>query len=348
MKSSLKGPFLVFLVAGLVIGCAASQVKEVNEDASAIRPSFTDDTSRLMARQSLDMIEQRHEDYRIGPGDLLEISIFEWELREETKTATFRVAESGVIALPVMGDLSVGGRTINEIKAFIERRLMEDGLIRKPRVSVDIREFRSKLIAVVGAVRDPGVYTLRQNVTALLDILSLAGGITEHAGCLLYVIRTQPADVEALDTDKTKSRDFIAIDLYELMDQGNLDLNMILQHGDVVHVPEASKFSVIGYVRQPDSFPLTKPTTILEGIALAGGLEKGKASPRSCSLIRHSSDGEVIISLDLAAISKGEEPNIYLLPDDIIRVPQRAWKRIAIGTLDIIKGIFNISYWPIR
>ncbi len=330
----------------LPAGCGgSSSVKTVNDAAWVAKPSGTDATSRLLARKSLAMLTERTEDYRVGPEDLLEVSIFEWELREETKSASFRVAESGFISLPVMGDLYVSGRTVGEIKKIIEKTLTDGGFIRQPRVSVVIKEHRSKRVAVVGSVNEPGVYTLRQNVTTLLDIISLAGGLSDKAGQILYVIRTRkPRALEELG--KKAPREVANIDLHELMELGDLTLNMVLHNGDVVHVPEAKVFSVIGYVRKPGSFPIRKPTTILEGIALAGGLMEREASPEITILKRKTDEGSSETEINLTAVAEGIEPNLYLQADDVIQVRQDGGKAFLIETLDVFKEVINVTFIP--
>ena len=336
----------------MISSCASDEVKMVNIAGLSHRVSPTDSISRKLAMNSQNMLTQRREDYRVGPGDLLDISIFEWELREETKTAVFRVAESGFVSLPVIGDLTVKNLTVGQVKLLLELRLKRGGFIQAPRVSVDIKEFRSKRVAVIGAVRDPGVYTLRQNVTTFLDILSLAGGVSERAGYISYVIRpdqmaklsSSEGETGGKSLDKAEN-ELITIDLYQLMEKGDMSLNMVLGNGDTINVPEAAKFSVIGYVRQPNSFPLKKPTTVLEGLAMAGGLRENEASPRSCILKRFTSVGELIINLDLVDIASGEKPNIYLEPNDIIEVRQTMVKYVFTGVLDSVLRVFNFSYW---
>jgi len=364
MVSSRIGPLLILLAAALAGGCGSSQIKVVNQAALAARPSLTDDASRLKALQSLTLLQERGEDYRVGPGDLLEVSIFEWELQEEQKTAAFRVSETGVIALPVIGDLTAGGLSVGQIKAMVETRLTEGGILKDPRVSVEIVEFRSKRVAVSGAVTDAGVYTLRQNVATLLDILMLAGGTTDRAGYVLYVIRPRtnattkafPADpaTEAATQDAVEEaaaqaaaspkREVVTIDLYELLEMGDMTLNVVLRNGDIINVPPAKEFSVIGFVREPGSFPLKKPTTVLEGIAQAGGLMEREASPHSCALKRRTSDGEVIVPLDLVAVSLGKKPNFFLEPGDVIDVRQTILQKIALETLDAVTNVMSVGY----
>ncbi|NQU07630.1 MAG: polysaccharide biosynthesis/export family protein [Candidatus Abyssubacteria bacterium] len=345
----------VVFLAPLQQGCGTTAAQVVNNAAAAQYVSVTDDASRLLAQSSQGLLTQRSEDYRVGPEDVLETTIFEWELREETKTVEVRVAESGIISLPVLGDLEVRGLSVSKIGKMIERRLFDGGFIREPRVSVIVKEFRSKRVAVVVAVVDPGVYTLRQNVTTLLDILSLAGGLSERAGYALYVIHAQPHPADtggkarAGEPAPSKAssgagKEIISVDLYELLEMGNLALNAVLRDGDIVNVPEAKRFAVIGFVGKPGSFPLKKPTSVLEGIALAEGVKSTEASLRSCMLRRQTPGSESLIPLDLVAISEGQAENLYLMPNDIIEVRQTVGKRVLLDVMDGTRYMFNVGY----
>jgi len=197
------------------------------------------------------------------------------------------------------------------------------------------------------------VYTLRQNVTTLLDIVSLAGGLTQRAGGVLYVIRpsagakTPPVASNAQATAQGKAPgaqgQTIKVDLYELLEKGDLSLNMVLESGDVVNVPEAPTFSVIGFVRDPGSFPLKKPTTVLEGIALARGLMEEEASPEACLLKRVTAEGEVVMPLNLVAIARGENPNLFLQPNDILAVQQTAQHKAFLDTMSFLKSVVNVG-----
>lgn len=331
-------------IALTLVGCGRAAVREVNSVAIARRISYTDETSRRLARGTLDLAKERTTDYRVGPRDVLEISVFEWVLKNEAHTVAARVAESGIVSLPVIGELPVGGLAVQQVQSLVETRLREDGILHTPRVSVTVKDFRSKLVAVVGAVHEPGLYTLRTNATTLLGVLTLAGGVTEAAGQVLYIIRTEDPREPQEGAPTPAERQVIAVDLYELLELGILDLNAVLRDGDVVRVPRAAEFSVLGFVREPGRFALSRPVSVLEGIALAGGLQERQASPRSCVLKRRAHEGEEIIPLDLLAISRGTEPNLFLLPNDVIEVRQTAAKKFALETLDLIRGVFSVGY----
>jgi polysaccharide export outer membrane protein len=111
----------------------------------------------------------------------------------------------------------------------------------------------------------------------------------------------------------------------------------------VVNVPEAKRFHVIGYARDPGSFPLKKPTTVLEGIAMARGFQEIEASKKKCVVKRKTTEGEFIIPVDLVAVAKGEAPNFYLQPDDIIYVRQTTLRRTLLYTYDIVTKMFTFT-----
>jgi len=258
-----------------------------------------------------------------------------------------RVGESGTVALPVIGELKLADLTVQQIKHLLETRLKSDGILKEPRVSVAVKEFRSKRVAVVGAVEDPGVYTLRQNVTTLLSVLTLAGGANDRAGQILYVIRAREENAPTAKKqapEEQEEQKVIAIDLYELLEMGNLELNVVLRHGDVVNVPEAKQLFVVGLVQKPGGFPLKRPTSVLQAVALAGGLREREASPSHCILKRRSRFGEELIPIDLVAIATGKAPNLYLMPDDILDVRQTLAKRLWLGFTDTFRDLFSIGY----
>lgn len=376
--------FPALIAVCLLLGCAASNKEVLKLQLSAEPFCYTDDTSRLLAVKTLKKLPEFYENYRIGPEDVLEVSIFEWELREETKSVETRVSEDGVISLPVVGEMTVLDLTIEDVQAKIESRLRDWQIIPNPRVSVVVQQFRSKRVAVVGSVMDPGTYTLRRNVTTLLDILSLAGGPDARAGQVAYVIldirppqqsvsstrsgedqtgkpEVQKQDVAGMQTvtlgpgivEETKQpfgfpnvmpgKDVIAIDLYQLLELGDLSLNVLVGNGDVIFLPEAKRFYVIGYVRYNGSFALSKPTTILEGIAMAQGVRDEQASVKKCALKRKTPEGEIIIPLNLRAIAKGREPNIYLHPDDIIDVRQTGLRRAVLYVYEAVTRVLNFG-----
>jgi len=194
-----------------------------------------------------------HRDYKIGPDDLIEISVFE----EEKLNKAVRVSSQGNISLPLLGILKVRDLTANELEKEI-RDLLAEKYFQDPHVGVFIKEYRNQRISVMGAVEKPGVYDVSGQKT-VLDLLAQAGGLKEDAGQLLFLIRPVGSGEEAPEGKKESDgeipRTYI-IDLEEMLVKGDLTLNLPLIHGDVLNVPVSGKVFVGGEVNKPGGFPL--------------------------------------------------------------------------------------------
>jgi polysaccharide export outer membrane protein len=332
---------LLLLSAVLFSGCATHgrraltkiPLSQQNLSESA---AFSDDESRDLVRQTRHLISLKATDYLVGPDDVLEISIFEWELSAETKTLEFRVSESGVIPLPAVGPVSVGGKSIADIQAEIEKQLSAKGVLQNPRVGVSVKEYRSRRIAVIGQVNAPGVYAIHENVTTLMEMLTLAGGPTGNAGQTAYVLRKQKGKFEPVR---------IVVDLEELFDEGSFELNAVLQGDDVIFVPNAPLVYVYGSVNSPGGYSMKRSLRALEAIALAGGLDRN-ADKRAGFLVRRkgSAHGEQVLPLDIYDIERGEAPDIYLREGDIVHIPDSPGRIAGRHLWDFFRGIFTFTY----
>ena len=286
---------------------------------------------------SLSSKRDLYRDYKIGPEDLLEISVFE----DEKLNKNVRVSSQGNISLPLLGIIRVKGLTANELEKEI-RDLLAEKYFQDPHVGVFIKEYRNQRISVIGAVEKPGVYDVTGQ-KAILDILAMAGGLKEDAGQLLFLIRPPKLEDETVkrktDSDDQTPRTFL-IDLEELLVKGDLALNLPLIHGDVVNIPVSGKIFVGGEVRSPGGFPLRgKKLTVSQAIALAGGL-KGEANGSETRIFRYSEKGtgKEILSVNIYAIQKGKEEDLYLKENDIMIVPKSGTKIFLSELWEFIKG----------
>lgn len=292
---------------------------------------------------SLSMKKHPHQDYKIGPEDLLEISVFE----EEKLNKTVRVSSQGNIHLPLLGILRVKGLTAIELEREI-RDLLAEKYIQNPNVTVFIKEYRSQRISVIGAVEKPGVFDVSGQKT-VLDMLAMAGGLKEDAGSMLFLIRPPPSNEETPDKpsedDEPIPKTFV-IDLDALLVKGDLSLNLPLIHGDVLNVPVAGKIFVGGEVNRPGGFLLRgRRMTVSQAIALAEGL-KQKANGAETKIFRNSEDevGKEIFTVNIYAIQNGKALDLYLKENDIIIVPQSGMKSFLIELRDTVKGLLGFGF----
>ena len=132
-------------------------------------------------------------EYRVGPGDVLDVNIFEVE--ELSKPAV--VSPRGTVSLPLIGEVLVGHMTTLEIEARL-KQLYEIDLLQDPQINVSVQEFRSQPVSVLGAVERPGVYQL-QGRRRLVEVLAMAGGLTGEVGDVITISRSPFP--ERLDAD---------------------------------------------------------------------------------------------------------------------------------------------------
>jgi len=122
-----------------------------------------------------ELLAQVVNEYRIGPSDLLEISVF--QVPELSRTV--RVNSSGSLSLPLIGQIQAGGLTSYQLETVIAKKLQQDYL-QDPHVSVFIKEFVSQRVTVGGSVNKSGVFPISGRTT-LLQAIAMAGGLGKFA-----------------------------------------------------------------------------------------------------------------------------------------------------------------------
>lgn len=113
---------------------------------------------------------------QLGPSDMIEVRVF----RHEDLSGPFRVAADGTIMFPLTGQITIGGKTANEVAFLIAEQLETEGYLRAPQVTVTVQEFNSKKIYVLGEVQKPGTFPYEDGM-AVIQAITLAGGFTETA-----------------------------------------------------------------------------------------------------------------------------------------------------------------------
>src|SRR3954463_289888 len=121
--------------------------------------------------------------YRIGARDLLSVRVDE----DDKLNGDRRVNEAGIINLPLIGDVQVAGKTTGEAEQLISRLLVEK-YMQRASVAVQVVEFRSRPIVVIGAVKAPGNLGFSGRWT-VLEAIAAAGGLAENHGNVAYILR---------------------------------------------------------------------------------------------------------------------------------------------------------------
>jgi len=138
-------------------------------------------------------------DYRIGAEDMLQITLYNVpEVAGATpRTNAVRVSQTGMINLPLLGEVSVTGSTVSGLEEKL--RQLYDKYIYNPQVGVLVSDFRQK-VSIIGAVHKPGEFVISGPKT-LIDVLAMAGGVTPAAGTQVHLYRRGPNGQESYVID---------------------------------------------------------------------------------------------------------------------------------------------------
>jgi polysaccharide export outer membrane protein len=155
---------------------------------------------------------------------------------------------------------------------------LSDGYLRNPQVTVDVEQFRSQSVFVMGEVRSPGKYALSGSIS-LLEVLAQAGSITTSAGAEIVILHPKSPVQGAVTLAAAGDADIVRISLREI-EAGRLSQNVAIRDGDTIFVPKAERFFVVGLVRNPGSFALEPNMTVLQALSVAGGVTERGSSRR--------------------------------------------------------------------
>jgi polysaccharide export outer membrane protein len=255
-------------------------------------------------------------DYRVGPGDVLEIEVYD----DPDLSGLVTVQHGGEISFPLLGDVAVSGLTAREVRETLTRLLAKDYLV-DPQVAVKVKEHRSQWVTLVGEVQRPGKYFLQGSKT-LLELLTEAGGFTPQASGEVVVSRPEASAANG-DGGAEPVRIFLSPDQPPSQQKSALALQLV--NGDIVTATATQFFYVSGEVKNPGSYPITPGLTVLKAVSVAGGLTKfgSKGKVEILRKGRGSDSGRV--KVDLGDIEGGKKPDVPIQAEDIIKVGKRVF-----------------------
>jgi polysaccharide export outer membrane protein len=310
----------IFAVAVSV--CIASLASSAQE---------SDLNARLKALTALPI---NNADYRLGPGDLIEIRVFGVSNLDQT----LRISASGTIKLPLIDTVKAEGLTSSELEQRLAAKLAGD-VIKDPEVSVFVKEYRSQPVTVLGAVRNPGQILITLQLR-IVDVLSLAGGLQPNAG--------DEATIQRRAKDGQED-EIIKVNLRELLERGDLSLNTVVRGGDTIHVQERLDryVYVVGELNRGGAFPIPpkQEVRVSQVFAWAGGASR-TAKVSDSLLLRYDAAGQrQEIKVNFSDILKGKKEDFLVQGNDIIFVPGSKIKSFAQNLLLGLPGaIQTIPY----
>ena len=301
---SLNRHRLLFAIAAIALAsCAAdppADTAAVEMKDPAIAPTVHNAVFRTETPKKPDAVDNDAAEplLKLGPGDAVSVQVFG---RPEMSTTTY-VTDQGTIDVPLAGPVKVEGLSPGKAAQRVAWALRDGQFLNDPHVNITLSSFKSQQVSVLGEVHTPGRFPIESRTTPL-DLLAQAGGPTENASDVIYVLRP--------DGKGNVAR--YVVDLASLRSEGALP-QLSLRGGDSLYVPKADQFYIYGEVHTPNMYRLEPGMTVLQAIARGGGITP-RGSPSRIEISRHGDDGKLV--------TVSVKPTDPVQPNDVIRVKER-------------------------
>lgn len=268
---------------------------------------------------------------KIGIDDLIGISVYD----SPELTRTVRVASDGAIRLPmVKARIPVVGLLPYDVATVIAAQLTKEEVLVDPIVTVSVVESRSRPIVVSGAVKRPITFQASSQ-TSLLDALARAEGLAADAGPEILISKAQTGSDGKTVTLTQR------ISVKALIDAADPEVNVQLQGGEQIRVPEAGRVYVVGNVRKPGAFVVhdASETSVLRVLALSEGLEKFAAKEAYIYRREQGPAGKNEIPIELEKIMQRKAPDVPLQANDVLYIPDNKGRRSLARVMESVAAI---------
>ena len=278
------------------------------------------------AQQPTETAAPPNSGYVLGPDDQIMIRALD---AEEISEKPVLIGTDGYIRLPMVGRLHAAGLTVEQLEMEIASGLKP--FFQEPQVSVNVVEFRSQPVSVLGAVANSGVVQLRGHKT-LVEVISAAGGLKNEAGNSIKITRRKefgPIPLPTATADPSGQFSVAEVSVKSVMEARNPQENIEVKPNDVISIPRADLIYVIGSLKRAGGFALSEREhiSVLQALSMAEGLER-VASGKNAKILR-SSDGtstRTEIPVDVNKILAGKANDVPMVANDILFIPNNAAK----------------------
>ncbi|MEI6882360.1 MAG: polysaccharide biosynthesis/export family protein, partial [Bacteroidota bacterium] len=261
-----------------------------------------------------------HQEYQIGPGDVISIFVFDHpELAIPTASDSvyngFLVQSDGSLSYPFIGSVAAKGKTVEELRAELEQRLAR--FFPAPQVDVRIAAFNAQRVVVGGEVRTPNTQPIKATPLTLLEALNAAGGLTEQADPRAITLRRGGVNHR--------------VDLDGFLSAGLSENNPALVAEDVVSVPRKKlrEAYLLGEVQTPATINLSDDSiTLTQAITRQGGINEARADARGVFVFRDVAGKMTVYQLDTSlptALLLGAR--FTLEPGDVVYITKSPLQR---------------------
>jgi polysaccharide export outer membrane protein len=224
-------------------------------------------------------VSDAQRDYVLGAGDVIRVSVYQ----NADLTLETRLAESGTISFPLIGQVKLGGLSVPRAEKLIADGLRNGNFVRQPQVSILVTQVRGNQASVLGMVNRPGRYPIEQTGMRLSELLATAGGISQGG-----------SDLVTLSGMRDNRAFRVVIDLPNLFAASTKSNDPVIINGDTVYVDRMPMVYIYGEVQRPGAMRLERDMTVIQALATGGGLTQ-RGTEKGLRVHRRNADGKVEI-----------------------------------------------------
>jgi len=216
-------------------------------------------------------------DYRLGAGDVVRISVFQ----NPDLTLETRVTETGIVSYPLLGNIRIGGQSVTQAEKLIADGLRSGNFVRSPQVTLVVLQVRGNQASVLGQVNRPGRFPIETTDMRLTDLLAMAGGAAPGGADFVVITGARNGQPYRLE-----------VDLPTIFAAGGGSKDILILNGDVVWVDRQPMVYIYGEVQRPGPMRLERGMTLMQTLATGGGLNQ-RGTEKGIRVHRKTPDGNI-------------------------------------------------------
>jgi polysaccharide biosynthesis/export protein len=216
-------------------------------------------------------------EYRLGAGDVIRISVYQ----NPDLTLETRVAETGLVSFPLLGNIRIGNLSVSQAEKLISDGLKSGNFVKQPQVSIVLVQVKGNQASVLGQVNRPGRFPIEVADMRMTDLLANAGGVIPTGAEIVVLTGTRDGKPYRVE-----------IDLPGVFAAGGRSQDVLVQNGDVLWVDRAPMVYIYGEVQRPGAMRLERGMTLMQSLATGGGLTL-RGTEKGIRVHRKGADGKV-------------------------------------------------------
>lgn len=278
-------------------------------------------------------VPEGFEHLKLAPGYLLQMDIY----GVPEMSAELRIDADGDVTVPLSGDVHIAGDTVPQAQNAIAKTLEEKEILKNPQVMLNVLQFASRNVSVLGEVQTPGRVQVL-DAEPLGNVLALAGGETIAAGNDIEIQhRGEDGNLATRHVHYIQGKDPTVLQ------------RVSVEPGDTVLVHRAGIIYVLGAVYHPGGYLMVNGGTlsVVQAVSLAGGTTL-QASTKHAIIVRQQPGGGFVqFKVPLDKMQTGDAIPVELQLNDALYIPPSAWKSVLINGSNVLSAATSASIYAV-